>query len=109
MANRDDERRAEERFPAPAHVDCDFASPVLEDFGKVRIKNISRNGIGLISPEDIAPGMLMAVRLVNPFKSFSRTMIVRVVQVTPQVGGTFLIGGVVDPPLTYEELSSLIM
>lgn len=103
------ERRAEERFATPAHVDCTFASPVLEDFGKMRIKNISRSGIGLIGTERVVPGMLLAVSLANSVKSFSKTLLVRVVQVTPQVGGTFLIGGTIDPPLSYEELSAFSM
>lgn len=93
----------------PPHVDCAFASPVLEDFGKVKITSISRSGIGLIANEEIAAGMLLMVRLVNPTKNFSKTTLVRVVHVTLKASGTYLIGGKLDEPLTYEELSTLIM
>src|SRR5262245_26170627 len=109
MASYPEERRAEERFPTSAQVDCAFASPVLEDFGKVKVTNISRTGIGLISAESLAPGMLLAVKLVNPAKDFSKNFLVRVVQVTPRAGGSNLVGGVIDPPLTYDELCALIM
>jgi hypothetical protein len=109
MASYPDERRAEERFPTSSQVDCTFASPVLEDFGKVKILNLSRSGIGLLSAESLAPGMLLAVKLVNPAKDFAKTILVRIVQVTPRVGGSNLVGGTMDPPLTYDELCALIM
>ena len=109
MSNNPDERRAEERYATPPHVDCVFASPVLEDFGKVKVTSISRSGIGLIASEEIADGMLLTVKLVNPTKSFSKTALVRVVYVTPKAGGSYLIGGKLDEPLTYEELCALIM
>jgi hypothetical protein len=109
MASYQEERRAEERFPTVPQADCSFASPVLEDFGKVKVMNISCSGIGLIATDALAPGMLLAIKLVNPAKQFSKIMFVRVVQATPLKGGSFLIGGVLDPPLTYEELCALIM
>jgi hypothetical protein len=109
MATYDEDRRAEERFAVPAHVDCSFASPVLEDFGKIKIKNLSQTGIGLIGAEKVATGMLIVVKLVNSQKGFSKTVLVRVVQVTPQLHGAYLIGGTLDTPLTYDELCSLIM
>lgn len=109
MASQYDDRRKEDRFTTPPHVDCSFASPVLDDFGKVRVTSISRSGIGLISTEEVAPGIGMAVTLVNSVKKFSKTMLVRVVHVTPQAHGTFLVGGTLEPPLTYEELSAFSM
>ena len=109
MTSDPGERRAEERFPAPAHVACAFASPVLEDFGKVRILNISRMGIGLIAAEPIALDFLLAIKLVNSIKNFSKTLLVRVVHVTPQVGGSYLIGGTLDAPLTYDELCAFTL
>jgi len=103
------EKRGAERFPVGAQVTCSFASPVLEDFGPVKIKNISSHGVGLISPQFMDPGILLAIKLVNLAKNFSKMALVRVVHVTPQPGGTFLIGGNLDTPLTYDELSILVM
>ena len=104
-----EERRKEERFSTPPHVECSFASPVLEDFGKVKITSISRSGIGLVVSEAVATGMLLAVKLVNPIKNFSKTLLVRVVHSTPQPGGAYLVGGSLDEPLTYEELTALAL
>jgi hypothetical protein len=103
------DRRTEERFATPAHVDCQFASPVLEDFGKVKIVNISRSGVGLVSTEAVPAGVLLVVKLVNPLKKFSKTAIVRVIHSTLQTGGTYLVGGHFEEPLTYDELTALAL
>ena len=105
----DKEQRGAERFPVSANVTCAFASPVLEDFGPVRIKNISTHGVGMVVPEALPVNMLLVVKLVNPTKKLAKTMLVRVVHVTPQSGGTCLAGGNLDTPLTYEELCSFVM
>ena len=103
------EKRSAERFPISSNVTCDFASPVLEDFGPVRVKNISTTGIGLLVPEQLQPDMLLAINLVNPAKKFSKTVLVRIVHVTQQSGHFWLIGGNLNPPLTYDELTTLVM
>jgi hypothetical protein len=103
------DRRVAERFPVNADSACDFMSPVLEDIGAVRIKNISNEGIGLIANHEVAPGMLLAINLVNRKRSFSKTMLVRVAHVTPQAGNSYLIGGTFKTPLTYEELTTMVM
>src|ERR1700692_1945845 len=98
------EQREAERFPVHATSACVLASPVTEDFGPVRIKNISNKGIGLLTSKSMEPGALLAVKLGNTAKNITKTMLVRVTHVTPQPGGSFLVGGVLDTPLTYEEL-----
>ena len=104
-----EERRASERFAPSSGVACDFASPVLEDFGPVRVKNISAEGIGIILTEPLAEDMLLVLRLVNSKKNFTKTMVVRVTHLTPQSGGTYLVGGTLEPPLTYDELTNLVV
>lgn len=103
------ERRTAERFPVNSQTACTFLSPVLEDFGPVRIKNVSGEGIGLVTGQKLEPGLLLAVTLVNPSKSFAKTMMVRVMHVTPQPGATFLVGGAFETPLTYDELCAMVM
>ena len=41
------DRRASERFPVNADTSCSFVSPVVEDFGPVKLQNLSMEGIGL--------------------------------------------------------------
>ena len=103
------ERRTSERFPVNSQTACTFLSPVLEDFGSVRIKNVSSEGIGLVVGQRLEPGLLLAVTLANPGKPFVKTMMVRVMHVTPQQGGTFLVGGSFETPLTYDELCAMVM
>ncbi len=53
--------------------------------------------------------MLLAVKLANPVKNITKTLLVRIAHVTPQPGSSYLIGGTLDSPLTYEELCLFVM
>jgi hypothetical protein len=101
-------RRSTERFPVNATTSCSFLSPVVEDFGPAKIKNISMDGIGLLLAQRLEPGTLLAVSLSNSARSSTKTALVRVAHVTPD-HGTFLVGGTFTTPLTYEELSKLVL
>ena len=102
------ERRVSERFPVNADTTCPFLSPVAEDFGPARIKNISMEGIGLVVIGRVEPGTMLAVTLSNQARNFTKTVLVRVVHATPQPGGC-LVGGTFVTPLTYQELTTLVM
>jgi hypothetical protein len=102
------DRRATERFPVSADASCSFLSPVVEDFGPAKIKNISQEGIGLIVSRRVEPGSLLAVTLSNPGRGFSKMVLVRVVHATIVQGG-YLVGGTFSSPLTYQELTTLVM
>ena len=102
------DRRGAERFPVTRETTCAFVSPVVEDFGPARIKNISMDGIGLNLTRRVEPGTKLAVSITNPAKNFSKTVIVRVAHATAE-HGAFLVGGTFDTPLTYQELTALVM
>lgn len=91
-----------------AAVSCSFVSPVVEDFGAGKIKDISMQGIGLILARKVDVGVTLAVTLTNAGKSFTKTVLVKVVHATPQPGGT-LVGGTFTTPLSYQDLTSLVM
>lgn len=103
------DKRAAERFPINANSSCDFVSPVLEDFGPVKVKNVSSDGVGLISSQRLDAGLMIVVNLINPSKKISKTMLTRVVHCTLLPGGSFLIGGQFVTPLTYDELCVFVM
>jgi hypothetical protein len=46
--------------------------------------------------------------LSNPQKGLHKTVLVRVVHATPEMGG-FLVGGEFVTPLTYQELTALVL
>src|SRR5436305_11418722 len=102
------ERRTAERFPVNAETTCSFLGPVVEDFGPGKIRNISMEGIGLLTVRRVEPGTLLAVGLSNPARGFTKNVLVRVVHATPQPGGC-LVGGTFQTPLTYQELSTLVL
>jgi len=79
------------------------------DLGAVRLKNISMDGIGLLVSKQVDAGNTLVATITNKPKSFSKTVQVKVVHVTPTVGGSYLIGGTFESPLTYQELSALVM
>lgn len=102
------ERRAAERFPVNADAACSFVAPVVEDFGPVKIRDISMAGIGLLLTRRVEPGTLLSVTLANPARSFVKTVLVRVQHAT-SLPGNFLIGGTFTVPLSYQEMSTLVM
>jgi hypothetical protein len=102
------DRRASERMPVSADTSCTFAGAVTENFGAVKIQNISLDGIGLLTSSPVEVGALLVVTLVNKSKSFAKNLLVRVAHVTQQRGG-HLIGGTLDTPLTYQEMTTLVM
>jgi hypothetical protein len=101
-------RRAEDRYPVSADASCPFVSPVVEDFGQVKLRDVSMQGVGLITRRRVEPGALLAVTLANTAKGFSKTVTVRVAHATPVAGG-FLVGGSFTVPLTYQEMSTLVL
>jgi hypothetical protein len=102
------DRRAAERFPVSAGAGCPFVAPVAEAFGSSRLKEVSMAGVGLLAGRRVEPGTLLAVTLANPARRFSKTVLVRVAHCSPASGG-YLVGGTFDAPLTYQELTALVL
>jgi hypothetical protein len=65
-------------------------------------------GVGLLAGRRVEPGTLLAVTLSNPAKGFAKTVLVRVAHAAPVAGG-YLLGGTFDAPLSYQELTTLVM
>jgi hypothetical protein len=102
------DRRAVERYPVSAGVTCPFLAPVAEGLGAAKVRDVSMQGIGLLLGRRVEPGTLLTVVLSNAAKGFSKTVLVRVVHATPQPGGC-LVGGTFETPLTYQEMSALVL
>lgn len=107
MADAKD-RRTAERMVVNAGTACTFAGPVNEDYGAVKIRDVSLEGVGLVMSKQVAAGTLLAVILTNPAQKLNKTVLVRVAHVTPVHGG-FLVGGTFYEPLTYQELTTFVM
>jgi hypothetical protein len=102
------DRRITDRFPVNVGAACPFAAPVSDTLGPVRLKEVSMAGVGLLVGRRVEPGALLAVTLANPAKGFARTALVRVAHCA-QVSGGYLVGGSFEAPLSYQELTALVM
>ena len=101
------ERRAAPRRQADLRVTC---YPAIGGPGAgrpVRVRNLSRTGIGLIVDRHWAPGMALSVALPLP-EGGTRPITARVIHATAQPGGSFLVGCAFDVPLTDEEMHALL-
>jgi hypothetical protein len=104
----DSDRRAAERIAVNVGTRCSFVGRVVDDVGPVKIRDVSLDGIGLVLMRSVPAGTVLTVGLTNPDKGFNKSVMIRVVHVTP-ITGAFLVGGSFTEPLTYQELTSLVM
>ena len=102
------DRRASERMAVTSGTSCSSVGRVVDDVGPVKIRDVSMQGIGLVLSKTIQPGAVLVLGLANQAKGFAKTMLVKVAHVTPIPGG-FLVGGSFTEPLTYQELTTLVM
>src|SRR5437016_3094794 len=102
------DQRAADRFPVNAGASGPFVSPVVEDFGPVRLLNVSMAGVGLRLSRRVEPGTLLAVGLSNPAKGFAKTVLVRVAFAADEPGGC-VVGGSFVTPLSYQEMTALVL
>src|SRR5262245_6661281 len=102
------DRRTTERFPVNAGTTCPFLSPVVEDFGAAKVKDVSMVGVGLLTSKRVEVGTTMAVTLANQAKGFAKTVVIKVMHATPVAGG-YLVGGTFVVPLTYQEMTTLVL
>jgi hypothetical protein len=100
--------RMADRFPVNTGTACAFAHEVVEATGTVRVRDVSMDGVGLLLDRPVALGSLLVVGLTNTAKGFAKSVLVRVAHVTPSAGA-FLVGGSFLTPLTYQEMTALVM
>jgi hypothetical protein len=105
---RQPDQRSEERYPVNADAACPLLSPVPENFGTAKVRDVSMQGVGLVVSRRVEPGTLLAVVLDNKRRGFSKTALARVAQVTA-LGGGFLVGCSFVTPLTYQEMTALVL
>jgi hypothetical protein len=102
------EQKLPEQFPVNAGTVCPFVAPVVENFGPVKVRSVSREGVCLVLTRPVEPGVVLAVSLSNPGKGFAKAAFARVICVAAAPGGCLVHGTFVDP-LTYQELTALVL
>jgi hypothetical protein len=106
LASKD--QRGGTRYEVNGGASCSFAMPVVEDPGPAKVKEVSMNAVGLFLERRVEVGSLLAVGLANPAKGFARTVLVRVTQVTAGTSG-YAVGGQFLTPLSYQEMTALVL
>jgi hypothetical protein len=96
------ERRATPRHPSNLKVVCYPAGAGLTERRQVRLRDVSRGGLGLLTDRRWGPGTNLIFELW--VRGALRTARARVVHATSHLGGSFLIGCAFDIPLTESEL-----
>jgi hypothetical protein len=102
------ERRGAARQQTDLKVTC-YPSGGGPGAGRtVRVRNISRTGLGLIVDLHWGPGTVLSVGLpLGPERS-ARPCRARVVHATAQPGGCFLVGCAFEAPLSDDEFQALL-
>jgi hypothetical protein len=101
------ERRATVRYAMDADTSCSpLASRVEGPAWAARVRDISRNGLGLVLNRRFEPGTVITVDL--PFgEGCSRLLLARVVHSVAGPGGGWIVGCKLVSPLTGDELALL--
>ncbi len=100
------ERRTEPRHPSSAKIICYPAGAALTERRQVRLRNVSLKGMALIVDRRWEVGTELVLELPGPDE---RTVPgrARVVHATAQLGGLFLIGCILEVPLTATQMQVL--
>src|SRR3954463_7799197 len=92
------ERRTAIRQLSTLRIACYPAGSGLLERRMVRVRNVSRTGMGLVVDRPWQQGLALILEL--PAEDGVRSARARIVHATSQPGGTFLVGCVFDTPLT---------
>lgn len=74
------------------------------ELGTAQVRDLSHQGIGLLSPHAIPAGSILTVELPNQAQTFWQLKLVRVAHATPQPENGWLIGSRFCRALTEDEL-----
>src|SRR5262249_10804157 len=88
------ERRAAPRLPSNLRISCYPVGSSLGERRQGRLRNVSKTGIGLVVDRCWTPGTVLMLQL--PAAEDLRLVRARVVHATPQPGGCFLVGCLLD-------------
>jgi hypothetical protein len=96
------ERRAAPRLPSELKVSCCPVGALLTERRRVRLRNVSCQGVALIADRPWGPGTTLSLDL--PLGERPTPTRARVVHSTAQAGGSFLIGCIFESALTEEQI-----
>ena len=98
------ERRASERYPSDVEVLCRPLGANRADAWQARLQDGSAGGVGLVMERRFEVGALLAIDRAGAAPGRSRTLMARVMNVSPQDGGGWRLGVALLRGLSPEEL-----
>jgi hypothetical protein len=101
-----EERRAFRRYTADLEVSCRTLGAGRADSWPARLRDISAGGVGLVLGRRFEAGTLLAVDLANTASGSPRTLLSRVMHVTAQPEGEWLLGLALLREMGEDELRS---
>jgi hypothetical protein len=102
------DRREALRFAIHRETAGHLIAAVGETFWPARVIDLSARGIRLLLRRRFEPGKLVLVELANGRRVFSCALVIRVVHVTPEPDGAYLLGGEFSRKLSQAELMALM-
>lgn len=98
------ERRTVVRHP------CSYAAPFRagDQFGTALVRDLSAGGVGMLVPQQLAPGGLLTVELLDKGRQSWHLKLVHVVHATARAEDLWLIGTAFTRPLTDDELCAIL-
>jgi hypothetical protein len=103
------ERRAAPRHGSQLRIVCYPAGAGFSERRQVRLQNISRNGLAVIADRRWEPGTTVIAELPVGEEGATIAMRARVIHLTAQLGGCFLVGCSFEAGLTDAQIQLLTM
>jgi hypothetical protein len=100
--------RALVRYKPCKQTPCQLSALAGEDFWQATLDNLSTTGAGLILNEVLDVGSFVFVEVSNAARIYARTLLARIIHITPIVDKSLLVGVEFTSELTEEELRLLL-
>ena len=102
------ERRAAVRHPCLLEITCRRADLDAGDRWVAPVRDLSEEGIGLVLPFALEPGVRLMLEMPYPDEVQPRTLEACVAHSTERAEGGFAVGCTIAPPLAPEEVTALL-
>jgi hypothetical protein len=96
------------RYPCTLDAHCHLSVTPPYDACTARVRDISSHGLALPLYRKLQPGTILAVQFLQRAGWSNRSLAARVVHVTAQADGSWLLGCAWAKPLAEEELRALL-
>ena len=103
------ERRGAKRLAPSALTPCQVRVGDDPTPFSALLHNLSKTGVGILSPKDLPPGTLIQIVITNAASTFALSGSVKVMRNIRVVGGQYLLGGEFTNELQHDEMVPFIV